>query len=142
MLKRDLDSPGLPAGHERPAARRAARPERERCEAFDAVDALVAHALDEELAPFIVGHESRAVAAVDVENPTASADPGLQPRRVIQQEPEFARLDRVGAAAGRPSFSGAQRGPRVNADNPRRPLRRPASLYRFISPSVSSPFTI
>ena len=41
----------------------------------DAVDALVAHALVEELAPFLVG-QSRALAAVDLENPAAAAHQG------------------------------------------------------------------
>ena len=72
------------------------------------------YALDEELAPFVVG-TSRALAAVDVEIPATSADAGLEPRRLLQQEPELPRVDRVGAAARRPPFP-AQRGPRVNAD--------------------------
>ena len=48
------------------------------------VVAVFAVALDEELSPFIVGHpESWALAAVDVEIPAASADPRLEPRRLL-----------------------------------------------------------
>ena len=77
---RDRPTPDFRPGTSGLAARRAARPERrpERRTAVDAVDALVAHALDEDLAPFIVGHPSRALAAVDLENPAAAAHQGAR----------------------------------------------------------------
>ena len=46
---------------------------------------------------------------------TAIVEHDVEPRRLLQQEPELPRVDRVGAAARRPPFP-AQRGPRVNAD--------------------------